>query len=226
MKVLAVVNGTDAPPGSFADVVAERGDQLETWVPVAGPPPAADAHDAVMVFGGAMNVDQEPEHPWLRDEECYLRSLLDRRVPILGVCLGAQMLAVAAGAAVGPAPEPEIGWHDVERTADDEVLGTLPRRFSAFQWHSYAFDLPARAVELARSRVCLQAFRVGETAWGVQFHPEVTREIVAGWAEQAPGEAPAGLLEQTDERIGRWERSGRKLCGAFLDSAERALSAA
>jgi len=170
-----------------------------------------------MVFGGAMNVDQETEHPWLRDEEGYLRSLLDRRVPLLGVCLGAQMLAVAAGASVGPAAKPEIGWHDVERTADDEVLGTLPCRFSAFQWHAYAFDLPAGAVELARSRVCLQAFRVGEKAWGVQFHPEVTREIVAGWAEQAPDEAPAGLLAQTAERIDEWERFGRKLCGAFLD---------
>ena len=154
-----------------------------------------------MVFGGAMHVDQEAHHPWLREEEQYVRTLLDRRVPLLGVCLGAQMVAKAAGARVGPAAEPEIGWCDVDRKVDDPVLGVLPARFPAFQWHFYAFDVPADAAELARSRVCPQAFRLGEQAWAVQFHPEVTREIVAGWVAEAPDEVPGGadaLLAETD----------------------------
>jgi GMP synthase (glutamine-hydrolysing) len=223
VNVLAVVHGSDVPAGSFGDVVAERGHRLETWVPAdAATPPPIDAYDAVMVFGGAMHVDQEAHHPWLREEEQYVHALLDRRVPLLGVCLGAQMVAKAAGARVGPADEPEIGWCDVDRKMDDPVLGILPARFPAFQWHFYAFDVPAGAAELARSRVCPQAFRLGERAWAVQFHPEVTREIVARWAGEAPDEVPGGaeaLLTETDERIDEWTRLGRGLCGAFLEAA-------
>jgi GMP synthase (glutamine-hydrolysing) len=224
VNVLAVVHGSDVPAGSFGDVVVERGHRLETWVPAAAAtPPPVDANDAVMVFGGAMHVDQEAHHPWLREEEQYVRTLLDRRVPLLGVCLGAQMVAKAAGARVGPAPEPEIGWCDVDRKVEDPVLGVLPARFPAFQWHFYAFDVPADAAELARSRVCPQAFRLGEQAWAVQFHPEVTREIVAGWVAEAPDEVPGGadaLLAETDQRIDEWTRLGRGLCAAFLDTAE------
>jgi GMP synthase-like glutamine amidotransferase len=219
VRILAVVHSEEGPPGTFADVVAERGDLLETWRPhVDAAPPAVDDHDAVMVFGGGMHVDQEAEHPWLTGEREYLRGLLDREVPVLGVCLGAQLLAGAAGAAVGPAPQPEIGWCEVDRTADDPVLGVLPARFPAFQWHFYAFEVPSGGHELARSAVCSQAFRLGR-AWGVQFHPEVTRGIVAGWVAEAPDEAPAGLLAETDERIAEWTRLGRSLCGAFLEAA-------
>jgi len=223
VNVLAVVHGSDVPAGSFGDVVAERGHRLETWVPAdAATPPPVDAYDAVMVFGGAMHVDQEAHHPWLREEEQYVRALLDRSVPLLGVCLGAQMVAKAAGARVGPADEPEIGWCDVDRKVDDPVLGILPARFSAFQWHFYAFDVPAGAAELARSRVCPQAFRLGERAWAVQFHPEVTPEIVARWVDEAPEEVPGGaeaLLMETAQRIDEWTRLGRGLCGAFLEAA-------
>jgi len=223
VNVLAVVHGSDVPAGSFRGVVVERGYRLETWVPAdAATPPRVDAYDAVMVFGGAMHVDQEAHHPWLREEEQYVRALLDRRVPLLGVCLGAQMVAKAAGARVGPADEPEIGWCDVDRKVDDPVLGILPARFPAFQWHFYAFDVPAGAAELARSRVCPQAFRLGERAWAVQFHPEVTREIVARWVDEAPDEVPGGaeeLLAKTEQRIDEWALLGRGLCGAFRDAA-------
>ena len=95
---------------------ALEGDRLVEWIPSTSAtlPPA----DAVLVFGGAMHVDQEAEHPWLRVELDVLRRLLDARTPVLGVCLGAQLLAQAAGAHVGPAPEPEVGWLPVELTAN------------------------------------------------------------------------------------------------------------
>jgi GMP synthase-like glutamine amidotransferase len=229
VNVLAVVHGANAPPGSFADVVAERGHRLETWSLAWGTPPPrpVDDHGAVMLFGGAMHADQEDCHPWLREENFFIERLLDLHVPVLGVCLGAQLVAKAAHARVYPAAEPEIGWVDVEltdETADDPVFAELPRRFPAFQWHYYAFDLPAGACELARSGVCSQAFRLGDAAWGVQFHPEVTRDLLASWVDESPDEVPGGaeeFLAEAEARIEEWTELGRSLCGAFVEVAER-----
>ena len=229
MNVLAVVHGANAPPGSFADVVAERGHRLETWSLAWGTPPPrpVDGYGAVLLFGGAMHADEEAYHPWLRDEHFFIERLLDLHVPVLGVCLGAQLVAKAAHASVYPASEPEIGWVEVELTeeaADDPVFAELPQRFHAFQWHYYAFDLPAGACELARSRVCSQAFRLGDAAWGVQFHPEVTREVVGSWADESPDEVPgtvAGFLAEADQHMDEWLDFGRSLCGAFVTAAER-----
>ena len=221
MKVLAVIHSDEGPAGTFADVTEAGGHRLETWRPdLDSRPPVPGEHDAVMVFGGGMHLDQEAQHPWLSGEAQYLRALLERQVPVLGVCLGAQLVAKAAGAAVGPAARPEIGWCEVERTADDPVLGVLPTRFPAFQWHFYAFEVPDGGRELARSPVCSQAFRLGDVTWAVQFHPEVTREIVASWVGEAPEEAPANLVAETEERIEDWTRLGRDLCRAFLAAAE------
>jgi GMP synthase-like glutamine amidotransferase len=224
MDVLAVIHGETVRAGVFGNAVVERGHRLEEWSLAWGTslPRPLDAYGAVLVFGGAMHADQEGYHPWLREENLFLQGLLDIRMPVLGVCLGAQLLAKAAGAPVGPADEPEIGWFGVELTneaTDDPVLGSLPPQFDAFQWHYYKHAVPAGGVELARNDVCTQAFRLGECAWGVQFHPEVTLAQVETWmAEDEP--VPAGLLEQTRERIGEWNELGRRLCDAFVGVAE------
>jgi GMP synthase (glutamine-hydrolysing) len=223
VNVLALVHGANCPSGSFGDVVAERGHRLDTWDFASGPPPE-DGYGAVLIFGGAMHADQETQHPWLRDEHLFIERLLEDRVPTLGVCLGAQLVAKAAGAAVYPALEPEIGWFDVElneEAAGDPVFSGLPRCFKAFQWHYYAFDVPVDATELGRSRACPQAFRLGEAAWSVQFHPEVTRKIVASWAEESTDEVPAELLPDTETNIDAWTSFGRSLCTAFVTAAER-----
>jgi GMP synthase (glutamine-hydrolysing) len=225
MHVLAVIHGDNVRAGVFLDAVAARGHTLEEWSlawekPLPRP---LDAYGGVLVFGGAMHADQEPHHPWLREENLFLQRLLDVRRPVLGICLGAQLLAKAAHAAVGPAVEAEIGWYPVELTEealDDPLLGGLPPRFDAFQWHYYTYGLPAGAVELARSTVCTQAFRLGDSAWGVQFHPEVTLEQVESWLQEDEP-VPATLLDDTRERIGAWNELGRTLCDAFVDVAER-----
>jgi GMP synthase-like glutamine amidotransferase len=166
-----------------------------------------------------MDVDQEDQHPWLRDEDGLMKELLAERVPVFGVCLGSQLIAKAAGAKVGPAPQEEIGWHEVETSAEaaeDPLFTGLPERFRAFQWHSYAFELPPGAVPLARSPVCLQAYRLGDFAWGIQFHAEVTQEIVEGWA------ASDGTGRRFDfAPMEGWNRIGRALAGRFLDVAAR-----
>ena len=102
-----------------------------------------------MVFGGAMHPDQDAEHPWLADEAAFIREAIDREVPLLGVCLGAQLIARAVGAHVGPAATSEVGWHEVtvnDTGLADPVLGVLPAHVDAFQWHYYGFELPAGAV--------------------------------------------------------------------------------
>jgi GMP synthase (glutamine-hydrolysing) len=231
VNVLAVVHGANCPPGSFADVVDERGHTLETWSLAWGTPPPrpVDDYGAVLLFGGAMHADQEGYHPWLREEHLFIERLLDLHTPLLGVCLGGQLVAKTAHAEVFPAAEPEIGWVEVELTddaGDDPLFAGLPERFEAFQWHYYAFEVPAGACELARSRVCSQAFRLGDAAWGVQFHPEVTLDVVAGWADEADEPVPDSLLPDTEQRIDSWIELGRSLCDSFVDVAERVAVAA
>ena len=229
MKVLSIVHGSEARSELFSDVVADAGHSLEEWSLAweTPPPRPVDAYDAVFVFGGAMHADQDDHHPWLRDENLFLRRLLDLRIPTLGVCLGAQLLAKAAHAPVRPADEPEIGWHDVELSdaaAEDPVFAELPERFPAFQWHYYTYDLPAGSVELARSRICTQAFRLGDAVWGVQFHPEVTERQIASWLATDGSEAGIeveAVAAETRERIAGWNEVGARLCRGFLAAAER-----
>ena len=184
-----------------------------------------------MVFGGAMHVPEVDSHPWIPDEKRVLARLLEAEVPVLGVCLGGQLLASAAGAHVGRARTPEIGWHQVETTpeaADDPVFAGFPGRFTAYQWHSYEFELPPGGVLLAHSPVCLQAYRVGERAWGMQFHAEVTKEIVESWISQygtdpdavRTGFDPPRERLRLEHEIERWNELGRSLVGEFLASAE------
>ena len=224
MRVLSVVHQADAATGTFAGAVANAGAELVEWTIAREPAPAPpESFDAVLVFGGSAHPDQEDEHPWLRDELRLLGRLVEREVPLLGVCLGAQTLARALGARVGPAATPEIGWHDVELTpegAADRVLGAMPPRFAAFQWHRYAFDLPPGGVALARNRAGLQAYRAGARAWGVQFHPEVDEATAAAWAAEDDGPPdPDELLRRTREEGSRWTALGRRLCTAFLAAA-------
>lgn len=222
MDVLAVTHGADAPAGVFGDVVVEAGHRLNTWSALRGAPP--EDYDALLVFGGSMHADEEERHPWLVDELDFLGRALAGGTPVLGVCLGAQLLAKAAGADVYRADAPEIGWYEVELTeaaGADPVLGGLPSRFEALQWHHYTFDLPAGAVELA-GNAYHQAFRVGSAAWGIQFHAEVTPATVDRWIDEAwddiPG-PPEQLRARTRQLIGRWNQLGRSLAGAFLEQA-------
>ncbi len=222
MRVLALTHGPSVGPGVFGDAIRSGGHQLlERVVPAEGLGP--HGADAVVVLGGAMHPDQEETHGWLRAEVEWIAQELERGTPLLGVCLGSQLVARAGGADVYRAAEPEVGWIPVDvRSGDDPVAGELPRRFRAFQFHEYTHDLPAGAVELARSAVCTQAFRLGN-AWGVQFHPEVRLEQIESWVVEEP-DAVADVdafLAESRARIDDWNELGRRLCTAFLHTAQR-----
>ena len=234
MNVLAVIHGEQVRAGVFTDVIEARGHSLEEWSLAWNRPPPRpiDEYGAVFIFGGAMHADQDDRHPWLREENLLIERLLNLRAPVLGVCLGAQLLAKAAHAPVAPASEPEVGWFPVQLTTaarEDPVLGRLPDRFHALQWHFYTYGIPGGAVELAKSRICTQAFRLGEAAWGIQFHAEVTRRQVEGWITESPHEIPGGeetLRAETAERIEDWNALGRTICDGFLAFAENASARA
>jgi GMP synthase (glutamine-hydrolysing) len=230
MRALAIVHQRDAGPGVFADATSARGVALDVWMPPESQAPARPPaeYDAVLIFGGAMHADQVDHHPWLRGEKEQLAVLLERGVPALGVCLGAQLLAEAAGATARRASRPEIGWHEVQVTGEgrsDPLLGPLAPRFEAFQWHSYEFPRPEGATPLARSAVCLQAYRLGEHVWGIQFHAEVTRTDAEAWIDDYESDAdavdtgldPEALQRRTTHAIDAWNELGRALCGRFLD---------
>jgi GMP synthase (glutamine-hydrolysing) len=226
VNVLSIVHPGDAGSELFAPLVAALGHRFDERSFSEGAPPQLDSYDAVLVFGGSMHVDQEDQHPWLRDESDWLRMLIEGPAPTLGVCLGSQLIARAAGARVGPLPDPEIGWREVELTAEgaaDPVLSALPPRFDALQWHHYGHELPRGAVALARSAASLQGFRLGKSCWGVQFHPEVTEPQLERWlADKSDLPAdPDRLRTETRERIGGWNELGRRLCRSFLAAAER-----
>jgi GMP synthase-like glutamine amidotransferase len=232
MRVLSIVHeGTSTGGGGlFEDLVEQRGDRLERWVTVNGGtgPDAPERYDAIMVFGGAMHPDQDAQHPWLSEETAFLQEVLARDVPLLGVCLGAQLVARAAGAWIGPAEASEVGWTTVEVNdggRDDPVIGVLPDRVDAFQWHHYTFELPAGATLLAESANARQAYRLGEHTWAIQFHAEVTRHMLEAWFVQGADELPKPASEmwaETDSLLGRWNEHGRRLCAAFLDRASSA----
>ena len=205
------------------------GHEYDEWSLAWERPSPRPLHEygAVLVFGGAMHADQDDQHPWLVEENSFIQGLLERQVPMLGICLGIQLFAKAEGAAVYPLPDgPEIGWFPVQLTAsaaEDPLFARLPSRFQAFGWHYYTYDLPERAEELGRSARCNQAYRLGESAWGVQFHPEVTMEIVQSWLDD-DDDFPTDLdrtafVAETEQRIDEWNAFGRALCGGFLELA-------
>lgn len=231
MRILAIVHDADAGPGVFGELARERGHELHDWGIAAGSraPEAPAGYDAVLSLGGSMDAHEYDRHPWLAEEQALLGELARAGRPVLGVCLGAQILARAAGGDSGPMAEPEIGWCEVqvsETGTGDPLLGPLAPGFSALQWHSCAFTTPPGTPPLAGSRRCPQAYRAGERAWGIQFHAEVTLADFERWIddhlahENGHGPAdPEALRAQTRARIGAWNAFGRALFGRFLDAA-------
>jgi GMP synthase-like glutamine amidotransferase len=228
VRTLAISHQRDAGPGVFADAIGE----LDVWHVAETTEPPADpfGYDAVLSFGGAMHADQGDDHAWMAPEIALLTELLEADMPLLGVCLGAQLLTVAAGGRVARATRPEIGWHPVELTeegAADPLLAPLAPGFEAFQWHSYECLPGPDATLLATSPVCAQAFRIGERAWGIQFHAEVSAADLFQWADDyavdpdavAIGIDPVRLRAESEPRVNGWNELGRGLCGRFVEVA-------
>lgn len=188
MRILVFQHIAAEHPGIFrdlmrADAIAWDSIELDQGQQI----PPFDGYDALMVFGGPMDVWQEDRHPWLVAEKAAIRRwTAERRGPYLGVCLGHQLLADALGGTVGPMTRPEVGIFDVKLTPAGRkcrLLHDMPSEFPTLQWHGAEVrELPRDAVALAENRYCaIQAFQAGRDAYGIQYHVEQTEETVPEW---------------------------------------------
>jgi GMP synthase (glutamine-hydrolysing) len=226
MRILSLIHESDVPSGSFSTTARELGHTVdEHSFSMGSPPSPADTYDAVVIFGGTDNLAERAAKPWMDRELEEVASLIAGSTPVLGICLGGQLIAAAAGGSVFPLGHEGVGWQEVELTLEapeDPLVGALPTRFRAYLWHEYQFSLPEHAVPLGRSEDCLQAFRLGDHVWALQFHPEVTAQIADSWIETY-GEA-AGLDRPKSHRevarnIASWNQLGHAVCWRFLEVA-------
>lgn len=168
--------------GSIATLLEQRqaGVGFTRFYEPAARLPALAEVDCLIVLGGPMSVNDEEELPWLRQEKRFISEAIADGKAVLGICLGAQLIASALGARVYPGPEKEIGWFPI--LAEPVGVGTFafPASVQVFHWHGETFDLPAGAVRLAASAACRnQAFQLGDRVLGLQFHLETTPESAA-----------------------------------------------
>jgi GMP synthase (glutamine-hydrolysing) len=193
-KILVFQHVASEPLGHLDPILRRAGSRIR-YVNFSREPraePDMRRYDGLVVLGGPMNVDQAGLHPHLNTEMEIVREAAQTGKPVLGICLGAQLLAAAMGADVHPNPLPEIGWYRLQTLADAH-RDRLFRHFEhganyVFQWHAYTFQLPASAVHLARTRGCRnQAYRLGDNAWGLQFHLEADAAMIDRWLGTANG---------------------------------------
>ena len=184
--------------GALEPCLSARGATLTCTRLFAGEPlPAPDDIDCLVILGGPMSVNDEATLPWLAPEKALIREVIARGTPVLGICLGAQLMATALGATVGPSPEREVGWWPVEAVppppAPPFPVFPFPAAVTGLHWHGEAFALPAGAVHLARSAGCPhQALQVGRRAIGLQFHPEADPDWVRTVLAHSPGSLRPG----------------------------------
>lgn len=164
--------------------------------------PPLDGIDLVIAMGGPMSVNDEAELPWLVTEKRFIAQAIDRGVSVLGICLGAQLIASSMGAKVYPGLEKEIGWHPITGQADVGDSFVFPPLTDVLHWHGETFDLPHNAIHLASTPVCKnQAFQLGRNVIGMQFHMEMTPEGVEAMLEHCASDLIPQTYVQSAESI-------------------------
>lgn len=231
-RLLVIQHNLDDHLNELAGPLVDAGLSIEPWFTSARPVPLRDVseYDGFLSLGALAGLKDEPDHPWISVERDLLEKAVANGAPALGVCFGAQMLASIAGASVHRADRAEIGWTQIEMdasAADDPVLGALGSRPHVFQFHFDAFDEPRTGEILGRTGNDNQVLRIGDSAWGMQFHVEVSPGAIYSWIgtyreemlEQ--GVDLDALAAETAERWTAYRTIARSLASAFAGQVTR-----
>lgn len=182
----------------------------------------------VIVLGGPMNVYEEDKYPFLKQENEFLKGVIEAELPTLGFCLGAQLIAKAKGAIVRKASHKEIGWFQISLNvngSNDPLFQGFSGEVDVFQWHGDTFDIPEGAVKLAESELCPnQAFRIGNNIYGLQFHVEVTDEMIYQWMDTYKDEVnslkgivdPDRIISETKAKSENYKAQAKLFCSNFF----------
>lgn len=230
MKPLTIVQHEPVDsPGNIAAALTELGtpfrvcrvdlgDELPVW---------PEETSGLIVLGGAMHVTQARDYPFLEAEIKLLRHLVHNGGPVWGICLGAQLLAIASGGDAYKRQHAEIGWTSIEKVVDDPLLRGIASPFVAFNWHRYSCKLSPTTHLVARRDDGVQVFRAGGKAWGTQFHPEVDAAMASHWVHEAieahrdlGEEFAARLRAETEERLPANPAFCRRLTENFVHAAD------
>ncbi len=191
-------------------------------------PTSLSGISAVIVLGGPMNVYEEDKYPFLKQEDAFLKKVIIEEVPTVGFCLGAQLIAKAKGAIVKKAPQKEIGWFKITLGANspsDLLFRGFWEEVDVFQWHGDTFEIPSEAVKLASSELCSnQAFRIGSNIYGLQFHVEVTDEMIYQWIDAYRNEVdslkgivdPDQIISDTKAKSEDYKAQAKQFCTNFF----------
>jgi GMP synthase (glutamine-hydrolysing) len=232
-RIMVLKHVAAEPLGLLDPMIRSRGHRIR-YVNFQRHPdaePALDRYQALVVLGGPMHVTETDRYPHLLTECRLIEQALEQRIPVLGICLGAQLLAHVLGARVAPARRPEIGWYPIRPVqpaiAECPVLHPLDAERPVFQWHSYGFDIPAGAVHLAESDDCPgQAMAYDGIAWGFQFHLELDESLIRRWLNSSGylreledsglAQTPEMILGDTDRFLADTRRLAERVFGNWL----------
>jgi GMP synthase (glutamine-hydrolysing) len=202
MKIHAVIHGPSDGLGAIADWAEARGHEVtETHLYRGETLPPLDGIALVILMGGAMNIHQHRDFPWLVPEKAWLAAAIAQRKRVLGVCLGGQLIADVLGGKVTQNPQREIGWWPVRMVSRTGLAAAFPAELTVFHWHGDTFTLPPGATRIAESEACAnQGFVAGDRVVGLQFHIEVTPESVGEFIAGGESELAAAAFVQTPEQ--------------------------
>jgi GMP synthase (glutamine-hydrolysing) len=229
MKILVALNDVSDPIGALGPPLLDAGFELTAWTPAADPAPDPAGFSAVIALGGSANPDEDHRYGLLRVERELLGRAVASGVPVIGVCLGGQLLAQALGGRAYRMPRPRIAWSSLAAgpaAAGDPLAPAWDSLVHGLEWHAYGFTLPPGGELLVGTPDAVQAFRAGPSAWGFQYHLEADAAILGGWIRAgshqltSAGVDPAQLAEPPDATA-----HGHAVGRAFASVITRARSA-
>ncbi len=205
MKIHSLIHAKHEKPGAIADWVEHHAHTMNSTNLYLGESlPSFDDFDLLVIMGGPMSVNDEQKYPWLITEKKFISDAIERGKSVLGICLGAQLIAAALGAAVRKNAYKEIGWYPVKRTiwTSNPVADFMPFYFTTFHWHGEIFDIPDGAERIFQSEACdNQAFVYGKNVVAFQFHMEITPEIIYDFLDKGKNELRSDKYIQNENDI-------------------------